>query len=235
MQSDRYIEVVGEGQFVEHPVRFVAEITIQVRAAKHDTALNELGELCRAVVLSLRDSGIDDDEIVEGGTNFLQPWYLKKKSGQVGTRKVILKVDDFGRMNRALEKLEPFQKSGRTSISIEMRQPEFDASADEKAAAFKSAFAEAHAKATRLAQEAGVDLDEVIQIEEGRSARRASGFSGDEDWWGDSDRFGPAAGVAMDAAASADEFGSEVGTHSPTRSIFVKCRVRFAIAGRQTE
>lgn len=230
--SDRYIEVVGEGRFEERPSRFVAAITVQVRAGKGAAALDELDEFWRAVVSTLRQAGLTDDEIVEGGTSYFHPWYSKKKSERFGVRKVILKVRDFGRMNAALAELEPLQSGERKSIAVNMRQPDFDAGVEEKAAAFESAFAEAHSKAARLAQLAGVELGPVIHIEEGRSGRRGSGFSGDEDWGGDSDRFGPSTGVVMLGAPGSADDESEFNLQTATRSVFVKCRVRFEIGER---
>lgn len=232
MSNDRYIEVVGEGRFDEHVASFIASITVQVRSAKDDTSLDEVDEMWRAVVSTLRQAGITDEEIVEGGTSYFHPWYWKKKPGQRAVRKVLLKVRDFSRMNSALAEIEPLQAGERKSITVNMRQPEFDASVEEKSAAFDSAFAEARSKATRLAQLAGVELGPVVHIEEGRSARRASGFLGDEDWGGDSDRFGLTTGGVVMAASGGLDDQSEFNLQTATRSVFVRCRVRFEIAER---
>ena len=227
---DRYIEVIGEGSFNETASRFIAEVTLEVRAAKDETALRDLAELCNDAVAILRDAGLADEELTEGGTDFRRPWYWKKQVGQNASRKLILKVSDFGRLIRALELLEPLQSRNkeRKTISVDMRQPEFADSVDAKATALADAFADAKAKATQLVSSMNCRLGVPLQVEECTHAKRNSGFSGDEDWGGDYSRFAMGGGVVLAAAAGAASQPDPDLQH-PTRTIFVKCRVRFAI------
>jgi uncharacterized protein YggE len=226
---ERYIEVIGEGEFVETASRFIAQITLAVRAARDETALAESSEFCAQVLAVLRESGIADDEIVEGGMDFFQPWYWKKQVGQNAIRKIILKVTDFNRLNAALEKLEPLQSRNkeRKTISIDMRQPEFDDTSEAKASVLAQAFEDAKAKATRLATAMNCTLGQPIHAEEGSWSKRNSGFSGDGDWWGDDSRFAPAGGMMMMAGGTLSEAEPEL--QRPTRTVLVKCRVRFGI------
>lgn len=227
---DRYIEVIGEGQFIETATKFIAEVMLEVRAAKDETAMRELGEFCAEALAILREAGILDEEFVEGGADFHRPWYWKKKVGQSAVRKIILKVSDIDRLHRALEQLEPLQSRNkeRKTISIEMRQPVFENSDEAKSAVLAQAFQDAKAKASRLAAAMGCTLGQPIEAEEGGWSKRNSGFSGDEDWWGDQPRFGGGGGIVMMAGAAAAEPAPT--PQRPTRTIFVKCRVRFAIA-----
>ena len=229
----RYIEVVGEGEFIETAARFLADVTLEVRASKDETALRELAELWDEALAALRNSGIRDEEIVEGGTDVRRPWYWKKKVGQNVTRKILLKVPDFSRLNDALESLEPLQSRHmeRKTISVEMRQPEFENSNDSRSSALAQAFEDAKSKAVRLATAMNCTLGDPIHVEEGGWSKRNSGFSGDEDWWGDSGRFAAAAGVLMEAGGSAPRSPEPaVELQRPSRTIFVKCRVRFGVA-----
>ncbi len=228
---DRYIEVIGEGTFTETAVRFIAEITLEVRAAKGETSLREVAELCSEALSVLRAAEINDDEIVEGGTDFRRPWYWKKKeTGQNAARKIILKVTEFGKLNRALEQLEPLQSQNkeRKTISIDMRQPEFKDDVAIKSNALAEAFDDAKSKASRLSVAMGYALGQPIRFEEGGWATRNSGFSGDEDWGGDYSRFAMGGGIIMGTAAAAEP---EPDLLRPTRTIYIKCRVRFAING----
>ena len=225
---ERYIEITGEGSYTEDAARFVTEVSVEVRAAKKERAFEETNDFLQEIVQTLVASGIESSEIVEGGASYFRPWYLRKKAGQTAVRKVILKVTELPRLYSALEALEPLRKVERRSLDIHMRQPEFESSSTAKAAALKAAFTDAKAKASELAAEMGCELGPVIQVEEGRSARRSSGFSGDEDWWGDSDRFaggGLAVAVGGDAGAGEEAAALE----NPTRTIWVRCRVRFQI------
>lgn len=230
MDAQRYIEVTGEGCFTEIANRFIAEVTAEVRAAKKETVLNEVREFWTEVIASLRENRIADTEISEGGVDCFRPWYWHKKPGQTGTRKVILKVSEFERLNTALEALEPLRASERRSLTVAFKQPEFDSSSEAKSNALSAAFSDALAKAKTLAHQMGVNLAEVIRVEEGRISRRRSGFSGDNDWYGDDDRFGGYGGAVMLAAS--DSTGGEDSEYTPadpTRDIWVKCRVRFSI------
>lgn len=228
---DRYIEVIGEGQFDESAMRFIAHVTFEVRAGKDETAFREVAELYADGLSLLRESGIADDEIIEGGLDFQRPWYWKKQVGQSCARKVILKVADFSRLSLALERLEPLQARNkeRKSISVDMRQPEFDDASTGRSSALASAFEDAKTKASSLAAVMNCKLGNPIYVEEGGSAKRNSGFSGDEDWWGDDSRFPYGGGIVMAAAGGAAAAEPAPEPQRPTRTIFVKCRVRFSI------
>lgn len=229
MDAQRYIEVTGEGSFIENASCFVAEVTVEVRAAKKDTVLEEVGQFWTATIASLRENGIADSEIAEGGIDLFRPWYSRKKPGQVGSRKIILRVEQFDRLNSALEAIEPLRAGERRSLSVDLKQPEFDSTSDAKTRALSAAFIDARAKAESLSQQMGVRLGEVLRVEEGRTAHRRSGFSGDEDWYGDGDRFGDAGGAIVLAAGGCAEELDEFTPSNPTRDIWVKCRVRFSI------
>ena len=71
-------------------------------------------------------------KLLEGGIDYFRPWYWRKKPGQTGTRKIILKVPDFDRLNTALEALEPLRSGERRSLTVDLKQPEFDSSSDAK-------------------------------------------------------------------------------------------------------
>lgn len=227
---DRYIDVIGEGSFIETASRFIAEVTLEVRAAKDETAVRDVAELCSEALTVLREAGITDEELVEGGADIRRPWYWKKQVGQSAARKLILKVKDFGRLTRALELLEPLQSRNRERkmISVDMRQPEFTDSTDAKATALADAFSDAKVKASRLVSTMNCRLGAPLQVEEGTHAKRNSGFSGDEDWGGDYSRFAMGGGVVLAAAGGAAS-DPEPELQRPTRTIFVKCRVKFEI------
>jgi uncharacterized protein YggE len=226
---DRYIEVIGEGCFEETAARFIADVVLEVRAAKEETALREVGELREEALSVLRSAGIVDEEIVEGGLDVHRPWHWKNRAGQTATRKLLLRVEDFGSLSHALKLLEPLQShdKDRKTVSVQMRQPEFADVRDGKSTALIEAFTEARAKATRLAAAMNGRLGQVLSVEEGKQAKRNSGFTGDEDWNGDDSRFAMGGGVLLAAAGAASE--PEPTLQRPTRTIYVNCRVRFAL------
>ncbi|WP_254510882.1 SIMPL domain-containing protein [Anatilimnocola floriformis] len=227
---DRYLEVIGEGEFIETAKRFIAEVTFGVRAAKDETAFREVSALAAEGIEVLRQAGIEASELVEGGSAFHQPWYWKKQVGQTVERKVILKVSDFGRLNHALEQLEPLQSRNkeRRTVEVQMQKPEFEDSSDNKATVLARAFGDAKTKAANLAAAMGCTLGSPILVEEGGWSQRSSGFAGDADWSGDSGRFGY--GTVMLAAACGGAAEAAPDLQRPTRTIFVKCRARFELA-----
>ena len=231
---DRYVEVIGEGEFEETAVRFVADVVLEVRAAKDETAVRELAELWSAALAALQEAGIHDEEMIEGGTDVHRPWYWKKKVGQNVTRKIRLKVPDFSRLNGALDRLEPLQSRhmDRKTISVDMRQPEFEDSNDARSLVLARAYEDAKSKAIRLASAMNCVLGEPIHVEEGGWTKRNSGFSGDEDWGGDSSRFAWGSIALAGPAAAGAPMGStpEPELQRPSRTIFAKCRVRFSIS-----
>ncbi len=230
MDAQRYVEVTGEGCFTETASCYVAEVSVEVRAAKRETVLDEVREFWTTALASLRENGILDSEIAEGGIDYFRPWYWRKKPGQSGTRKIILKVPAYDRLSAALEALEPLRSGERRSLSVDLKQPEFDSTADASSNALSAAFSDAKAKAGTLAREMGVILGDVLRVEEGRTARRRSGFSGDDDWHGDGDRFGGYGGaVVLAAGAGTEDDDDEFTPTNPTRDLWVKCRVRFSI------
>ena len=226
---ERYIEIIGEGSYVEEAALFVADVSVEVRAAQKETAFDEANEFAKEVIRTLMLSGIEQEELVEAGSGYFRPWYLRKKAGKTAVRKVTLKVPDLSRLYAALEAIEPLRKVERRSLDVHMRQPVFETSSDAKAAALKDAFNEAKYKGLELANEMGCDLGPVIYFEEGRSSRRSSGFSGDADWWGDSDRFSGGAVMVAAAREATTDDDDGITLQSPTRSIWVKCLVRFQI------
>lgn len=227
---ERYVEVIGEGEFEEKAARFIAHVSFEVRAAKDETAFREVAELANEGITILREAGILDTELTEGGADYRRPWYWKKQVGQTASRKVILKVTDFARLNSALELLEPLQSRNKEckTISVEMRAPEFEDSSDSKSSVLAKAFADAQAKATKLATAMACSLGPPLQVEEGGWSKRNSGFAGDDDWNGDAGRFGGGFAMVMaQPAGAAAEPAIELAR--PTRTIFVKCRARFEL------
>lgn len=224
---DRYVEVVGEGQYVETAVRFIADVTLEVRAARDETAQRGVGELWDEALTLLRDAGILDDEIVDGGGELQRPWYAKRQAGQIAVRKIVLRVADSDRLTHALELLEPLQvgHEGRRTISVAMCQPEFADEGDGRAMALAIAFRDAQTKASRLVEAMNGRLGQPIQVTEVGMSRRNSGCLGDPDWSGDASRFDASHGVVLMAGESA----SQPEPATPTRTVFVKCRVRFAL------
>ena len=230
---NRYIETKGEGQYQSAVARYLADVSLEVRAANNDTAFAEVAELRTQAIAVLLGNGIDRHELSEGRTEFKRPWFWKRKAGQSATRKVTIKASEIGRMIGALEALEPLQEKDkqRKTVSVDMRQPEFNDSPELEAAALSDAFDVAKMKANAIADRIGAKLGDVLHLEEGKRSKRNSGLIGDADWGGDDSRIG-FGGAVMLAAPGGGGDGTDAIDESleeSSRTIFVTCTVRFSL------
>ena len=226
---ERHIDVIGEGNFTEMATRFVAEVVVEVKGSAKCTVISEVTDFQNEALNVIRESGIAEDEISEGGLLSYQPWYWIRKPGQSARRKIILKVAEFPRLNTSLEALEPLRGDKRRIISVNLKQPEFDSTTSSRANALVAAFQDAREKAENLAKTLGRKLGNVLHVVEGRPSHRRSGFTGDEDWYGDEERFRRAGSSELYASIDCAVEDPGYNPANPTRDIWVKCRVRFEL------
>ncbi len=66
-QWDAYIDVIGEGKYVEEVEAYVADVILNVRAASDEASVREVAELRDRCVKTLVASGLGYDEITDGG------------------------------------------------------------------------------------------------------------------------------------------------------------------------
>src|SRR5215475_12458645 len=181
---DAFIEVIGQGTLTEKVVEYRADLSVAVRAARGDAALEEAIELRSRCIRALEESGIKSGELTEGGGEVWRPWFWKKKPGQEVSNKILIACPDRDRLFKALGALEPVFDNQRSSLSVSMRQPKFEASSDERSIAMASAIAHAKSSAEIIAREAGLKVTSVIQVQELDQQRERSGAHGDGAWLG---------------------------------------------------
>jgi uncharacterized protein YggE len=212
-----YVEVVGIGTLVESIAEYRADVTLQVRAAHAETAIREVTDLRNECIRQLRQSGIQDGELKEGGSEVWRPWFWKKKPGQEASQKLLVACDDMQRLMSALGSLEPLFENQRFSLSVSMGRPVFKVEDAARRAAERQAIGEARAKAINIAEMANLKLGGVIEVEELAASVSRSGVFGDQDW----------GMAAMGAGAAVSDEGESL--EAATRSTTVKFRVRFAV------
>jgi len=217
---DAFIEVIGQGTLTEKVVEYRADLSVAVRAARGDAALEEAIELRSRCIRTLKESGIKSSELTEGGGEVWQAWFWKKKPGQEVSHKVLIACPDRDRLFKALGALEPLFDNQRSSLSVSMRQPKFEAMSDARSIAMSGAIAHAKSSAEIIAREAGLRVTGVTQVEELDQRKDRSGAYGDEDWRG-------AYAVAGSAAAPFEEAPEPI--DAAVRQIVVRYRVRFSV------
>jgi len=213
---DRFIDVVGTGTLSESVAEYRADVTLQVRAAQVETAIQEVSDLRSECIRRLRTAGLTDRELLEGGAEVWRPWYLKKKPGQEASQKLLVSCEDMQRLMGALGALESLFENQRYSISVSMRRPIFATNLAARREAERAAIADAENKAANIAGRAGLSLDGVIECEELDTKMSRSGSFGDQDWMGG----------AVAAGGAGGDLGETL--EAATRSTSVRFRVRYA-------
>ncbi|CUI07633.1 hypothetical protein BN2497_10043 [Janthinobacterium sp. CG23_2] len=227
---DSYIEVSGQSSLVEQVTTYRADLSLSVRAAHADTAISEAGALRDDCIRVLKSSGIDPDEMSEGGNAIWQPWFWKKgKPGQERAFKILIAYSDAKRLYTALDALQPIFEHQRYTLSVSMLKPQFEASDAERAAAHAAALADARGKAQLIASESGVRLSFVSQVEELGTAVGRSGAFGDEDWGGYGGMYAAGAGAIGDSEPVYVEL------EGAKRTSKIRYRVRFGIVAAETD
>jgi uncharacterized protein YggE len=218
---DTYVDVTGSTELVETVSQLRADLELIVRASHADTAVREAMELRNQCIRKLKEAGLGDADLQEGGAQAWRPWFWKKAAGQEAAQKILVSCSEARVLYRALSSLEPLFEKSRHTIAVTMRQPQFSATPSIKEAALRAAIADARGKAESLAAEAGLRLTGVIQIEELSNQTGRSGMYGDEDWRG------PIAIAAAPRAAS--DAGQYESLEGATRNVTIRCRVRFSV------
>jgi uncharacterized protein YggE len=199
-----------------------------VRAAKEETSLQQAGELAARCVERLTAAGIARDEIEEAGLDLQRPWWQRRKEeskvGKEATRRLRVRCPDFRRLAAGLSAIESVAGGQRDTVDVSMKAPVFTSDESVRTAALRSALSAARDKAAALAEESVMTLGAVLRVEEGSPVQRHSGFAGDQDWWGDSERFGAGRGYLME---SVGEDAPPLPT--PSRTVWVRCRARFEL------
>jgi uncharacterized protein YggE len=216
---DAYIEVTGEAKFVETVESYRTQLDLTVRAAKSGTALEEVTELRNACIAGLREAGLTDEDLEEGGAQMWRPWYRKMKVGQEASHRILITCSSAETLARALGSLEALFDHARHGLNVHNLAPVFGADEAEQLAARGRALQDARVKAEALAAEGRLTLGSIVRIEERDSAMGRSGVHGDDHWYG----------PVMAGAAGAGEV--EPGFESlggGSRDITVRCRVRFS-------
>ena len=216
-----FIDVRGEAALVERVNEYRADLSVTVRAAQAENAIDEVEALRTRCIRGLRDSGILDSEISEGAGEVWRPWFWKKKPGQEASRRILLCCSDVTKLFAALSALEPIFAGQRYSISVSMRRPGFQPTPDDRCAAEAGAIEDARRKAQVLADAAHARLGGVAQIEEIDARVGGSGVVGDEEW-----RFPFLMGGGATAAAG-DSETETIEAASRTRTL--RFRVRFRL------
>ena len=226
-----FVDVLADASYDEPVERFIADVELEGRGASEDSAMQQVRELTSRCVERLTAAGLARDEIEDAGMAMRRPWWTRKKEppGKEATHKLRLRCGDLAKLNRALAALEGAAANTREAINLHMRPPVFREDDAPRADALRRAVRAAREKAQAVAVEAGATLGPVLQVIEAPSAWRGSGFGDDNDWGGDSSRFAGGGGGAVLMAGIGEAGEQPEPLATPSRTIWVRCRVRFSL------
>jgi hypothetical protein len=229
---NKFIEVYGESQYQEHPVKVVMDIDISVRATTEERASEDIRVVVNKTLDSLFQSGIKRDEVSYGGREVFTPWWKRNKAGLLTRNKISIISRNRITVYKALEEIDQFKNDKRIMVEISERQPIFEPLPEDVDSAISEACQDAKAKADKLAKATGVSVGSPLEIEEFKRGTRGSGTYGDYDY-GDYQGITIASAAAVGAGdISEGSDDSEVPTariEGNRRTIFVKYRIKYKI------
>jgi len=227
-----FVEVLAEAA-LDQPIEcYVADVELRVRGTSGDSALQQVRALSDRCAARLIAAGMARDEIEDAGVSISSQWEQAQRdyTGKDATHRLRLRCAQLPRLTGAVSAVEGVVSSAaeaRETISLEMRPPVFRDDLAQRADALRRALQAGREKAAAVAAEAGAALGPVLQLIEVPPAQRPSGFGDDIDWAGDSTRFG---GVLTGGAGGGGGAAAEtLSLSSPGRTIWIRCRVRFAL------
>lgn len=224
--DERYIDVTGSAQALEAVAEQRVVLTLSTQASRTESAfgkgpsMEKASQLRDTVIRTLRENGLQGDELKEGGRETWQPWYQRKSTGQEANYRILIQCDDTQRLYRALDALQPlFDGNSRHTLDMSMLEPRYDVPPEQLAQARAAAIHDARHQAQMLAEAAGAQLGAVLRIEEQGAWAESSGAYGDT----------PTRMSLDTLSASADSTPAFEPLDGAVRRRHLRYRVRFAL------
>lgn len=177
----RHIEVSAKARFERVILAHRAQLELTVTAPRSSLALEEALELKQRCIRLLCNHGIDRDEIKEGGSDVDREWWRSdKKAQQSASHRLLFELDNLGRLQRALQALEPlFEGNNRYRLRFQARPPRFDESDAATSTAWCEAVTAARQQAEKMAVVLGLTLGPALWIEQREISKESTGMHGD--------------------------------------------------------
>lgn len=183
----RFIEVVASARVSRIVESYRAKIKITVTTRRHESSLAESLALRDRVINALKEAGIDAGNIEEGGGQVTQSSWSSTKTVIhelcVTHPEMPSLIDGMGKVENVFAGIKQKWFSGiKRDFSFTVPTAEFSEDADAIDEALKKAVQHARSKANSLAQEAALQLGEVVSIveESPRQREAKSGLTADD-------------------------------------------------------
>ena len=225
----KFIEVFGESEYQEYPLKLVIDIDVSIRAVKEETAKTEIQDIVNDILDKLFENGLSKNDVTFGGRETFTPWWKRNKVGVETKNKITIISENRVTVYSALDKIDQYKSDKRITVSINERQPIFEAAPGDIEKAISNACDNAKKKAELLASATGVCVGKPIEIQEFKRGVRRSGSYGDYD-------YGDYEGITI-AAASASVLSENEGEYENpaariegnNRIVFIKYRIKYEI------
>ena len=160
------ITITGEGKVFVKPDIALVSLGVKTEAKKSVDAVNKNNEKMNAIIIAVKDLGVDEKDIKTSAYN-LYPVYDYTEAGRVFigyslSQQISVKIRDFNKISDILDKatLEGANTIGDLQFTVDDLEKA-------RADAREKAIEQAKAKAFVLAGQAGLRLVKLINISEG--------------------------------------------------------------------
>ncbi len=113
---DKYIEVTGESEYEEYPDKMILDIDVYIRAAKVQTAKEDIKNVVNKLLDQLFKNGLKEDEVFFGGRDTYIPWWKKSKAGAETRNRITIKSSRQSLVYAALENIDQYKSDKRISV-----------------------------------------------------------------------------------------------------------------------
>ncbi len=227
MQEIPYIETLGESFYEESPKRYSAVVTITASLLDGDSV--EVSRLCGVATNSvsnvLKSFQSKLESISSGGAKFDTVTNNRGATIISLERRYIVASQIYEHVDDLIVDLAELVLPEHCTIDCRPNQPEYEPTNEQKQQAYSKAVIDARANAEASLHGSSQKSGSVLSIKQLALSKRSSGAFGDDDWWGDSDRF--------TARIHVGGRGGELNLNEPSRVIFVRFLVRFALVNRE--
>ena len=176
---NRYIEVLSSASVGRAVESYRAKIELTVTTLKKKACLDESLALRDQIIAALKDAGLGEEDIEEGGGRVAQSSWSSSKTVVhellVSHAEMSVLVQAMANVERVFAAIEQSWFSGvKKDFTFSVPSPEFANDLQAAEAALKKAVANAKSKATVMAKEAGLTLGGVLSIieEPGQQERK---------------------------------------------------------------
>ena len=163
---ERFIQEVRSASSTQSVFEYRAKVVISVHGPGIPAALKDVRALRSQCVRAIRDAGLTDQQMREGGIAIETHWTDRQVDGHDARVSLLLCCEDAQRLLAALGAIDSMFDDERFTLMVAMANPTYQAEASVRAETQRAAVADAQLMAANLAAAAGLRLTGVLELEQ---------------------------------------------------------------------